>query len=318
MEAVEAELRQVVTGPDPFAQAAARHLLDAGGKRLRPLLVVLAAQLGRGADRSVIQAAAVVELTHLASLYHDDVIDRAPRRRGVDSAHQVYGPTVAILTGDLLFAKASQVVAGLGPWAVKVQAQTFERLCLGQIHETVGPAAGQDPVGFHLAVLADKTGSLIATSARFGAQLAGCDPVVVEALVRFGEDVGVAFQLADDIIDLTSPPAITGKTPGTDLRERVPTMPQLLVEQAARADQAAGLNHSPNIDLAQAFTQDLADDAVLAQVVQALLANPAVDQARAMAQAQAHRAVEHLAPLPSGHIKDAFASVAQLFVDRLA
>src|SRR6478672_6100802 len=153
----------------PLVDDASRHLVNAGGKRLRPLLTLLAAELGDGSRREVIDAAVVVELTHLATLYHDDVMDSAPLRRGAPAAHEVWGNSVAILTGDLLFARASATVAGLGPDAVRIQAATFERLCLGQLHETVGPRPDEDHVAHYLQVLADKTASLIATSARFGA-----------------------------------------------------------------------------------------------------------------------------------------------------
>ncbi|MGF1648151.1 MAG: polyprenyl synthetase family protein, partial [Kineosporiaceae bacterium] len=151
---VEARLASAVTMLDGLADTTSRHLLEAGGKRTRPLLCLLAAQLGRPTP-SVIDAAAVVELTHLATLYHDDVMDSAFVRRGVPAAHAVWGNTVAILAGDLLFARASRVCAGLGPEAVTIQAETFERLCLGQMHETVGPGEA-DPVAHYLQVLSDK------------------------------------------------------------------------------------------------------------------------------------------------------------------
>ena len=222
-----------MTNVDPLADDASRHLVNAGGKRLRPLLTLLAAELGDGSRLEVIDAAVVVELTHLATLYHDDVMDSAPLRRGAPAAHEVWGNSVAILTGDLLFARASATVAGLGPEAVRIQAATFERLCLGQLHETVGPRPDDDHVAHYLQVLADKTASLIATSARFGAMFSGCRPDVVSIVSAFGEKIGVAFQLADDVIDLTSDGETTGKTPGTDLRERVPTMPALLLRARA-------------------------------------------------------------------------------------
>ena len=187
---VEERLRDAVAHADALADTASRHLVNAGGKRLRPMLCLLAAQLGDGRRPEVVDAAVVVELTHLATLYHDDVMDSAPLRRGAPAAHEVWGNNVAILTGDLLFARASGIVAGLGPDAVRIQAATFERLCLGQLHETVGPQAGADPVEHYIQVLSDKTASLIATSARFGAMFAGCHPDVVDTLVRYGEKVG--------------------------------------------------------------------------------------------------------------------------------
>ena len=295
---VEERLRDAVTNVDPLADDASRHLVNAGGKRLRPLLTLLAAELGDGSRREVVDAAVVVELTHLATLYHDDVMDSAPLRRGAPAAHEVWGNSVAILTGDLLFARASATVAGLGPDAVRIQAATFERLCLGQLHETVGPRPEDDRVAHYLQVLADKTASLIATSARFGAMFAGCRPDVVATVTGFGEKIGVAFQLADDVIDLTSDGDVTGKTPGTDLRERVPTMPALLLR--ARA----ALEGSSDEDLAAA--------------VAALRVHPVVADTRARAVALAQAAVRELDPLPAGPVKDALVSFADALVDRAA
>ncbi|MGB2970600.1 MAG: polyprenyl synthetase family protein, partial [Candidatus Nanopelagicales bacterium] len=237
---VETRLQVVVKSDDEFIAEAASHLVDAGGKRFRPLLTLLAAQLGNPSESAVREAAVVVELTHLATLYHDDVMDEAPRRRGTESANARWDNTVAILTGDFLFSRASDLLADLGPEAVRIQAKTFERLVTGQIHETVGPDDGADAVAHHLQVLADKTGSLIATSGRFGAMFSGCDEATVELMTRYGERIGVAFQLADDIVDVTSDGGQSGKTPGTDLREGILTLPALLAMQST-ADQDARL-----------------------------------------------------------------------------
>ncbi|HLS48923.1 MAG TPA: polyprenyl synthetase family protein, partial [Actinomycetaceae bacterium] len=201
MAEVEECLLSAVSGTDELVDAPAAHLARAGGKRLRPALTLLTAELGTASPR-VVDAAVAVELTHLATLYHDDVMDSADMRRGAQAVHEVWGNTVAILTGDLLLARASRVVAGLGPEAVLIQAETFERLCLGQLHETLGPREGQDPIAHYLQVLADKTGSLIAAAARYGVMFSGGDEATAATLERYGEKVGVAFQLADDVIDL--------------------------------------------------------------------------------------------------------------------
>lgn len=311
---VEERLRDAVTNVDPLADDASRHLVNAGGKRLRPLLTLLAAELGDGSRREVVDAAVVVELTHLATLYHDDVMDSAPLRRGAPAAHEVWGNSVAILTGDLLFARASATVAGLGPDAVRIQAATFERLCLGQLHETVGPRPEDDRVAHYLQVLADKTASLIATSARFGAMFAGCRPDVVATVTGFGEKIGVAFQLADDVIDLTSDGDVTGKTPGTDLRERVPTMPALLLR--ARAAQEGSSEEDRH--LVALLDGDLSGDDDLAAAVAALRVHPVVADTRARAVALAQAAVRELDPLPAGSVKDALVSFADALVDRAA
>jgi heptaprenyl diphosphate synthase len=274
------------------------------------MLTLLAAQLGDASNPAIIDAAAVVELTHLATLYHDDVMDSAPMRRGAPAAHEVWGNTVAILTGDLLFARASRIVADLGPEAVRIQAATFERLCLGQLHETLGPAPGEDPVAHYLQVLADKTGSLIATAGRFGAKFAGCPPDVVDVLVAYGERVGVAFQLADDVIDLASLPGESGKTPGTDLREGVPTLPVLLARRAAD-DGDIGATA-----LVALLDGDLSDDAVLAEAVIALREHPVTQQARDEARRWSAEAIDALDGLPEVPAKQALRAFAEAVVLR--
>lgn len=311
---VEERLRDAVTHTDVLADTASRHLVNAGGKRLRPLLCLLAAQLGDGRRPEVVDAAVVVELTHLATLYHDDVMDSAPLRRGAPSAHEVWGNQVAILTGDLLFARASGLVAGLGPEAVRIQAATFERLCLGQLHETVGPGEGADAVAHYLQVLADKTASLIATSARFGAMFAGCPADVVDTLVQYGEKVGVAFQLADDVIDLAVDGTETGKTPGTDLREKVPTMPALLLRARAARPGATAADG----DLVALLDSDLSGDEALAEAVAALRAHPVLDETRELAARWARDAVAALGSLPPGAVRDSFVSFTEALVDRAA
>ena len=223
LEEIESALMRVAEADSPMVTEAAQHVIAAGGKRFRPLLVVLASQFGaddadgadggdgvRGVARDVVRAALVVELTHVASLYHDDVMDEARLRRGSASANARWGNTVAILVGDFLFARASDIVSELGPEFVRLQARTFSRLVQGQIAETVGPD-GRDPLDHYLQVVADKTGALIATSARFGAKISGVDESVQQALAGYGEEIGTVFQLSDDIIDITSEE--TGKTP---------------------------------------------------------------------------------------------------------
>jgi heptaprenyl diphosphate synthase len=312
LDDVEHRLHDAVTYADTLVDDAAHHLSDAGGKRLRPMLTLLAAELGDGATDEVLDAAVVVELTHLASLYHDDVMDSAPLRRGAPAAHEVWGNSVAILVGDLLFARASTTVAGLGPEAVRIQATTFERLCLGQLHESMGPGPGGDPVAHYLQVLSDKTASLIATSARLGAMYGNCAPALVETVAAFGERIGVAFQLADDVIDLTSDGTLTGKTPGTDLREKVPTMPVLLLRDRAAAPDA----DAADLALVALLDSDLTDDAALARAVEGLRAHDVVRETRERALALVQEAVDLLAPLPEGPVKASFVSFAEALVDR--
>ncbi|MGA9147462.1 MAG: polyprenyl synthetase family protein [Candidatus Nanopelagicales bacterium] len=304
---VEVRLAQAVKSDDDFISAAAKHLVDAGGKRFRPLLAVLAANLGDPGAPGVTDSAVVVELTHLATLYHDDVMDEAPRRRGTDSANARWGNTVAILTGDFLFARASDMLADLGPEAVRIQARTFERLVTGQIHETVGPADGQDPVEHHLHVLADKTGSLIATSGRFGAMFAGCDEATVEVMTRYGERIGVAFQLADDLVDVASDGDTSGKTQGTDLREGILTLPALIAMQSSDPADAR---------LQDLLSRPLPDDAEHAEAIELLQRHSAFEEARAVARSWADEARESVAGLEFGPVRSALEALCDYVVTR--
>ena len=307
LEQVEVELLKSVTHTDPVANVTSRHLLEAGGKRLRPVLVLLGAALGDDSKEEVIKAAVVVELTHLATLYHDDVMDRAPMRRGVPTAHEVWGNSVAILTGDLLFARASQIVSRLGGKALSLQADTFERLCLGQLHETLGPQNNEDPIAHYIQVLADKTGSLIAASAELGVVYGDGPDEYREPMRIYGEKVGVAFQLIDDVIDIASDDS--GKTPGTDLRAGVPTMPILILRAHADTDPKAR-------ELIEIIDGGLEDDAQLALAVSKLREHPALEEAYQMAKTWAAEAVEALAPLPDSPVKDALRVFAEAVVDR--
>ena len=308
LERVESALLQAVEAGSPMVTEAARHIIAAGGKRFRPLLVVLGSLLGPSADPDdVTKAAVVVELTHVGSLYHDDVMDEADLRRGSDSANARWGNTVAILVGDLLFARASDVVAELGPEFVRLQARTFSRLVQGQIAETVGPTDGQDPLDHYLQVVADKTGSLIATSALFGAKLSGATPEAQQVMAEFGEQIGVVFQLSDDIIDITSD--VTGKTPGTDLREGIPTLPTLLARKSTDPADAR---------LLELLDSDLRDDAALAEVLDLLRRHQSIDQAREEVRLRAERARSLLEPLPVGAARDALEALCTTVVTRSA
>ena len=308
MAAVEVALAGHVVSRAGFVSETASHLMAAGGKRFRPLLVLLAAETGEhpGADE-VITAACVVELTHLASLYHDDVMDEADLRRGAVSANARWDNHVAILTGDFLFSKSSELTAELGPDAVRVQAQTFTRLVEGQILETVQPGPDEDPLAHYLDVVAGKTGSLIATSARYGARFGGASREVEEALTAYGEIIGSAFQLSDDILDIASDSGESGKTPGTDLREGVPTLPVLMAR--ASTDPA-------DARLLELLDSDLTDDDRHAEVLRLLRAHPALGQARDYVVARAHEAKSHLAVVPPGPVRDALEAFADLVAVR--
>jgi heptaprenyl diphosphate synthase len=224
---VEAGLRQAARVQHPLLDETSVHLMEAGGKRFRATLVLLAAQFGNPKDERVVPAAVAIELTHLAPLYHDDVMDEASVRRGSPSANSRWGNSVAILTGDFLFACASKILADLGPQAVRIQAETFCKLVSGQIAETIGPRPGQDGLDHYMNVITEKTAALIATSGRFGAMSSGAPAGVEARIAPACAALGVAWQLSDDILDVTSESAQSGKTPGTDLREGIKTLPVL-------------------------------------------------------------------------------------------
>jgi heptaprenyl diphosphate synthase len=318
LEAVEAGLLEQMSFVDDLADVTSRYLLDAGGKRIRPVLTLLTAQLGGGNSPEVYSGAEAIEMTHLASLYHDDVMDEAQMRRGVPSAQAVWGNSVAILTGDLLFARASMLVAPMGERAILLQAETFERLCLGQLHETIGPRPGEDPIEHYLQVLADKTGSLIATAAQVGVMNSGAPEEYVEPVVQFGEKIGVAFQLVDDVIDLAPQPDETGKTPGTDLRAGVATLPLLYLRRMAATDEpSAELLRRIEHDVNTAFYDEGAADS---EEFTAAIAELRQHEVTRMTLAEAHRwasdAVAALAPLPDGPVKKALTRFAESIVER--
>jgi heptaprenyl diphosphate synthase len=310
LKQVEGLLHREVTSGYQFVTETSLHLIDAGGKRFRPLFTLLGAQMGpRPNADDVITAAAVVELIHLATLYHDDVMDSATMRRGAPSANSRWDNTVAILTGDFLFAHASRLVADLGPAAVRIIADTFAELVTGQMRETRGPRPDEDPVEHYLTVIAEKTGSLIATSGRYGGMFSGCTPEQVESLHRFGSAIGTAFQISDDIIDITSPSASSGKTPGTDLREGVLTLPMLyaLQDTGPAADRLRVLLARP-----------ITDDAEVDEALELLRSGPGVTRAQEVLAEHASAAREELAQLPDCPAGKALASLTTYVVARTA
>jgi heptaprenyl diphosphate synthase len=299
-------MRSHIKGDYPLVVETSRHLVEAGGKRLRPLLTLLSAQFGDPTNYDIIKAAVCCELTHLATLYHDDVMDDAALRRGVVSANKKWDNAVAILTGDYLFSKVSDMLADIGPEAVKLQAKTFERLVIGQIKETQGKSEGLSQIDHYMKVVADKTGSLIATSARFGALLSGASMEVVETLTKFGEKIGVAFQVADDLLDIASTETASGKTPGTDLKEGVPTLVTLFV----MAD-----NDPADKVLIEKLSKPISDQD-LAGVIQELRNHKALKKVQDYLSNVAKEANQLLVDLPNGPAKSALENLTFALVNR--
>ncbi|AZI59589.1 polyprenyl synthetase family protein [Nakamurella antarctica] len=301
---VEKLLDQELASDFPFVTEAALHLMHAGGKRFRPLFTLVAAGIGPHPEApEVATAAAVVELIHLATLYHDDVMDEAEVRRGATSANARWGNSVAILTGDFLFARASRLVADLGPDAVRIIADTFAELVTGQTRETIGPAEGVDPIEHHLLVLDEKTASLIDTCARYAGMFSGATDDQIASLRRYGRAVGVAFQISDDIIDITS--TDSGKTPGTDLREGVPTLPALYTIQGGS-----------DLRLIDLVTRPLTSESEVAEAVSLLRASDGMKHAVATLDGYAAQAAAALSELPQSPSRDALGSLTQFVVAR--
>jgi heptaprenyl diphosphate synthase len=304
---VETGMREAAKATHDLLDEASAYGIDAGGKRFRATLVLLAAQFGNPRDERIVPAAVAIELTHMATLYHDDVMDEAELRRGEQSANSRWSNSVAILTGDFLFARASSILADLGTEAVRIQAETFSRLVVGQIEETVGPRPGQDAVEHYMGVIRGKTESLIATAGHFGAMFSGASPAVLESMRPACAALGIAFQLSDDILDVTSESLQSGKTPGTDLREGVRSMPVL------HALATAGLQDARLIEL---LSSDLSDPALLDEALGLLRKHPGMDLARADVRHWANKAREHIAALPDVPARAAFAELCDFMVDR--
>jgi heptaprenyl diphosphate synthase len=304
---VETGLRQAARAQYALLDQAASYLID-GGKRLRPTLVLLAGQFGSTPDDRLVPGAVAIELTHLATLYHDDVMDEAAVRHSRPSANARWDNTIAILTGDFLFSCASNVLADLGAEAIRVQATTFAQLVSGQIAETVGPQPGQDPLDHYMQVVNDKTASLIATSGRFGAMFSDAPEGVAARIATACGAFGVAWQLADDILDVASESAQSGKTPGTDLHEGVLTLPMLHALRSARPSDAR---------LVELLSSGKLTDPVLhAEALALLRAHPAMELARADLRHWAGVARDEIMALPDMPARAAFEGLCDFVVER--
>ena len=303
---VEASLLETAHPDEELFTEAARHSIVAGGKRFRALLVLLAAQFGDPRDPRVIEAAVAIELTHLATLFHDDVMDEADVRRGLPSVNSRWSNSVAILTGDFLFAQASRILARLGPEAVRLQAETFNRLVAGQLAETIGARPGQDLVDHYMHVITEKTGSLIATSGQFGALFSGAPAEVAARIAAACEQIGVAWQLSDDVIDIASDPEQSGKSPGTDLRQGVRTLPVLYALRSAET--------GPRLQWLLTDA-DLGDDALLTEALALLRGHPALAEARGQVLSWTQGARNEIMTLPAGPARAAFLGLCD-FVDK--
>jgi heptaprenyl diphosphate synthase len=287
------------------------HLFKAGGKRFRPLFTVLSAQVGPNPDAvEVTIAGAVIEMVHLATLYHDDVMDEAEVRRGAQTANVRWNNNVAILAGDYLFATASRLVSRLGPDAVRLIAETFAQLVTGQMRETRGMdkgAQGADPIEHYLKVVYEKTACLIAAAGQFGAMFSGADDEQVARLSRLGGIVGTAFQISDDIIDIDSDSHESGKLPGTDVREGVHTLPMVFALRQPGPD---------GDRLRELLAGPVEDDDAVAEALTLLRASPGMAEAKDFLAQYAAKAREELALLPDVAGRHALAALVDYTISR--
>jgi heptaprenyl diphosphate synthase len=309
---VESAMRDNSFGGEEMFTEVSRHMMQAGGKRFRAMLVLLAARFGDCRDKRIIPAAVAIELTHLATLFHDDVMDEASLRRGSESANSRFGNSIAILAGDYLFARASRILAELGPEAIRLQAETFGRLVDGQLLETVGPRPGEDKLDHYMHVIEEKTGSLIATSGRFGAMFSGAPDDMADLIAEACTHIGIAWQLSDDVLDIASTSEQSGKAQGTDLRQGVPTLPVLYALRDASADPEAVRLRTLLSDA------DLTDPELHAEALHLLRSSPTLAEARQTVLARVGEARGLLAQLPDIPARDAFESLCDFVYTRTA
>jgi heptaprenyl diphosphate synthase len=301
LERIEKLLTEASTAGTPFLTETASYLTRAGGKRLRPALVALSARMWSECGPDADATAAAIELTHLATLYHDDVIDEADVRRGVPSANNKWGNTVAILVGDYLFARASSIAADVGGQVPRILADAIARVVQGQVRELEHLYDIRRTAAHYFATVDDKTGALLEASSRLGAALAGATPEQSEELRRFGSAFGTAFQIADDLLDFSASQDELGKAPGTDLRDGVYTLPLLYAVEAEPSLVEALGTPEPDIDLIRA----------------AVVRTGAFERALAVAADHVDQALAALNGAPGGTAREALEALTRLIIDRV-
>jgi geranylgeranyl pyrophosphate synthase len=306
LDRVEEELAKEVTADAEPLATTAGYLLRAGGKRIRPMLVFLSGYLGDPTDPRLIPASVAIELVHVATLYHDDVIDEAESRHGVESVNVRWDNTVAILTGDFLFARASEISADLGPDICRLLARTIATLCDGQVREVAASAKLDQTEETYLEIIRRKTGSLIATSCRLGGMMSDASDEHVETLDAFGGSLGLAFQLSDDIMDITSSQTELGKEPGVDMREGVYTLPVLhALHEGSRRE-----------ELREVLGDGAPDGERLDRALEIVRTDGSLEHAREAVAAEVRRAIAFAGRLPASSASHALTQLAQFLAVR--
>ena len=302
LERAEALLIEAATAGTPFLTETATYLIKAGGKRLRPALVALSSRIWSGeCGPNADSTGAAIELTHLATLYHDDVIDDADVRRGVPSANGKWGNTVAILVGDYLFARASSMAADVGGDVPRVLADAIARVVQGQVRELEHLYDVRRPVEHYFSTIDDKTGALLEASSLLGSSLAGATREQAEKLRQFGSFFGFAFQIADDLLDFSASQEFLGKSPGTDLRDGVYTLPLLYAVEAEPALASALGTPNPDVEMIRA----------------AVVRTGAFERSLAAAADYVDQALAALEEAPQGGARESLERLTRLIIDRV-
>ncbi|HZD80526.1 MAG TPA: polyprenyl synthetase family protein [Actinomycetota bacterium] len=306
LDEVEAALEKSVRADSDLLAETSSYLLSAGGKRFRPMLVLLGGYFGDPRDPRLVPGSVAIELVHLATLYHDDVIDEADSRRGIPSVNARWDNTVAILTGDYLFARASEISTELGTAVIALLARTIATLCDGQIREVEVSGRLDQRDEIYMEIIRRKTGALIATSCRLGGLLSDAPLELLDVLEGYGEALGMAFQLSDDIMDVTATHVELGKEPGVDMREGVYTLPVLhaLSRGERRQELAALLSEGPP------------EDVRLERALEIVRSPESLDHARAAVAEEVDRAVGFALRLPHGTARSALVTLAEFLAAR--
>jgi heptaprenyl diphosphate synthase len=306
LDDVEAALEKTVRSDTEFVTEAASYLVNAGGKRFRPQLVLLSGYFGDPSDLRLVQGACAIELVHLATLYHDDVVDEANERRGRPSVNARWGNNVAILTGDFLFARASELAAELGTEVAKLLARTIALLSDGVIREVDGWGRPDQSEEAYLEMIRRKTAALIATSCRLGGMLSEASPETVDLLDDFGLSVGMAFQLSDDIMDVTATEEELHKLPGQDMKQGLYTLPVL---HALEDDRLSG-------ELGDLLATGLRDDVRFERALDLVRSEAPLARSREVVTAEVRRAKRLSDALRPGSARDALVQIAEFLADR--
>ncbi len=306
LDEVEAALEKAVRADSDLLAQTASYLLKAGGKRFRPMLVLLAGYFGDPRDPRLVPGSVSIELVHQATLYHDDVIDEADARHGVQAANVRWNNAVAILTGDYLFARASEISTDLGTDICALLARTIATLCDGQIREVEAAGRLDQTEGAYMEIIRRKTGTLIATSCRLGGMLSDAPLDSLDVLEEFGEALGLAFQLSDDIMDLIASEQELGKEPGQDLREGVFTLPVL-----------HALGSDPHREeLRELLSPGRAEEPGLPRALEIVRSPENLSHSRAAVVAEVDRARELAGRLPEATARTALVQLAEYLAAR--